>query len=528
MRTRWASLRFGVLAALAVLAVAVIAAGCGGGTSNASAGGSSGSSENEGKAQPGGTLRIADTAEPISLNPTTVDDNPSIHAVTQIVEPLFKANMEGEIEPWLAESAKPSADHKTWTVTLRKGVDFSNGKPMTAADVVFSLETVRKSALWGSMFEAIKSVRETSPDTVVITTSTPAAKLEGQLSLPFAGIVPNHFGGMSEKEFGNNPIGTGPFMLASWKRGETLTLEKNPHYWRKGEPLLDKVVFSVVPDVDSRTTQLRSGELDAIASPDWSQLASLESDSSLHVGTYAMGYLDALGLNLKNPLFQDPRVREAINLAIDREGIVSAALDGHGEPAGSWLTPALEDHDPSIKAPTQDIAKAKELVAEAVKEKGLTPTLTLSLITGDNFSNTASQIIQQNLEEIGLKVALQPLDESALISQLEAGKYDAYFLYLSSDIVDPSELASYYPATDAQFTSGKTAEVEKLAAQANAATNEGERRQLYYKMQEVVNKEKAFVTVDYRPFVWAMQSNVVGFDVNATGVPWLAEAGFTK
>ncbi|MBS1678400.1 MAG: ABC transporter substrate-binding protein [Actinobacteria bacterium] len=533
MKTRLVRMRFGVLLTALALAVGLVVAGCGGGGSTGggtTGGAASAGSEPEAKAKPGGTLTIADSGEALTLDPTKIIENNSIHVVTQVVEPLFKANMAGKIEPWLAKSMKVSPDHKTWTVTLRKGIDFSDGRPLTAADVVFSLHNVIKSEFWGFMFEGIAAVKETSPTTVVITTKKPNAKLEGPLSLPFAAaIIPKNFGGESEAEFAQKPIGTGPFVVASWKHGEALTLEKNPHYWKPGLPLLEKVVFENMPDVNSRTTQLRAGELSAMFAPDWSQISSLEADPNVHVGIYAMGMLDSLGLNMKEPLFKNPKVREAVSLAVNREGIITAALAGHGEPAGSWLPPVLEDHDASIKAPAQDLEKAKALLAEAVKEEGLDPSITLSTLSGDSYVGTASQVVQADLEEAGFKVGIQQLDESALIAQLQAGKYDAALGgALSSDIVDPSELASFWPATNALNTFGDTETVARLAEEASTATDESVRRQKYFEIQEAVDKEKALVTLDYHPFVWAMQSNVTGFDVNSTGVPWLAEAGFTE
>lgn len=533
-------LRFGALVAALALVIAIVVAGCGGGGTSSSSGSASGSagggeasdaaatSESEATAKPGGTLTLADFDEPISLNPFMVADILSSHAVTQMFEPLFKADVEGKLEPWLAESMKASPDRKTFTVTIRKGVKFSDGKPMTSADVVFSLETVRKSPVWGIMYGLVESVKATGPDTVVIKTSKPAAKLEGQLSLPFAAIVPKDFGGESEEEFAAHPIGTGPFAYASWKRGESLTFEKNKYYWKSGLPLLDKLVFEMVPDVNSRDSQLRANELDVVASPDWSQLPSMEADSSLHVGIYKASILDSLGLNMKQPLFQNEKIREAINLAIDREGIVKAALFEHGETAGSWLMPGLEFHDAAIKAPAQDIEKAKALVAEAVEE-GAEPTFQVSLLKGQTFTTTVAQIIQSNLGEVGFTVSLRPLDESAMNSVLPAGKYDAALGLLASNIVDPSELSAFYPATEGLYTfAGNSAEVAKLAAEATSAPSEKVRGQRYTEIQETVEDEKAMVTLDYRPFVWAMQSDVTGFQVGVTSDPWLGETGFTE
>ncbi len=508
-------------AALVVVSVAV--AGCGGGS-----GASSGGSGEEAAPSKGGTLQIADTSEAITLDPTTAIDNPSIHVLTQIMEPLFKANADGKIEPWLVTGSKQSADHRTWTFTLRPGVKFSNGQPLTAEDVVFSLDAARKSANWTSMYEAIASVKASSKSTVVVTTEKVVVGLPAELSLFASAIVPKDYAGMTQKEFGQHPIGTGPFELASWNRGQSLTLAPNPSYWREGEPYLSQVVFDSVPDVNSRTTQLRSGELDVMASPDWSQLKGLESTPDLHLGVYALGYLDFIALNQRTPLFKDKRVREAVNLSLDRDGILEAALHGYGETAGPWIQPPIEFHDDSIEPVPQDVAKAKALLAEAAKDTGVQPKLTLLFFSGDTYYNTVAQVVQQDLEAVGFNVDLQALDESTVISQISAGKYDAVLLYYSSDIVDPSEGGSIYVGTEAAFTGGPTEAVEKLTAEAGSELDEGKRRQLYYDVQREIADEQGVVTYDYRPFVWAMQGKVTGFQVNATGIPWLGETGFSE
>ena len=509
--------------AAALVAMSAVAAGCGGGS-----GTSSGDTGEAATPSKGGTLQIADTSEAITLDPTTAIDNPSIHVLTQIMEPLFRASADGKIEPWLVAGTKQSSDHRTWTFQLRPGVKFSNGRPLTAEDVVFSLDAARKSANWGSMYEAITDVEASSKSTVMVTTDKVVVGLPAELSLFGSAIVPKGYGGMTQKEFGQHPIGTGPFKFASWDRGQSLTLTRNPGYWRKGEPYLSQVVFDSVPDVNSRTTQLRGGELDVMASPDWSQLSGLEGTSGLHVGVYALGYLDFLALNQRTPLFGDKRVREAANLALDRDGILEAALHGYGETAGSWIQPPIEFHDASIKPVAQDVTKAKSLLAEAVEDTGVQPKLTLLFFSGDTYYNTVAQVVQQDLEAVGFKVELQSLDESTVISQISAGKYDAVLLYYSSDIVDPSEGGSIYVGTEAAFTGGPTAKVEKLTAEAGAELNEGKRRQLYYEVQREIAAEQGVLTYDYRPFVWAMQGDVTGFQVNATGIPWLGETGFSE
>ena len=510
-------LKKGVPAALVVAALAL--AGCGGG------GGDSGG-DTTAKPAAGGTLQVADNGEAISLTPTEAVDVGSIHVMTQINEALFRTNPDGEVEPWLVDSVKRSPDHLTWTFELHPGISFSNGQPLTAEDVVFSLETLRVSEAWTAMFEPIVSVRATSPTTVVVKTDRPVANLETELSVYGSGIVPKDYAGKSAKEFGGAPIGTGPFELASWKRGEALTLTRNPHYWRKGEPLLDEVVFNKVPEDTGRVAQLQGGQLDLVAQPPWSQIAALEGNPSLEVGTFAKAYSAYLILNLRKAPFDDPRMREAVDLALDREGIVDAAYNGYAETAGSFFAPSLRYHDDSIVPPAQDLKKAKQLVA-AASAGGPAPSLTMLLLTGDTATTTAAQIIQQNLEAIGIEAKLQPLDEATLISTLAEGEFDLSLLLYSSDIVDPSEQVGFYAATEGVFSGAKTAAVGKLGTQASSQFDESKAAAAYAKIQRLMTDEKGVVMFAYYPFVWAMQSNVAGFQLNPTGIPRFAEVGFS-
>lgn len=513
----------GVVALAAAVAFCLLAAGCG------SDGSSTGADGGDATAQSGGTLRIADVGEPASLNPFAPEsiDISSIRAIFQVVEPLFKTNADGEVEPWLVVDTKRSADGLTWTFELRDGVKFSNGKPMTAEDVVYSLDTVRKAENWAPMFQLVSSVSAPSPNTVVVKTTKPSASLEADLSLYAAGIVPKNFGGESAEQFGEHPIGTGPFKVVKWDRGQALTMERNAGYWKPEFPLLDKLVFNFVPDDNSRVAQVRSGQLDVAASPPWSQIAGLEQTPDLNVGIFALGYTDYMVVNVRTGLLSDPRAREAISLGIDRESIVDAALAGKGKPAGSWLNPSLKFHDSGIEPPQRDVAKAKQLLSEAIEETGGDASLKLVMVAGDTAYNTAGQVMQENLNEVGFDVSLQPLDEAAAITQLFSPKSELTLIYATSDIVDPSELIGNYIASEGVGAGVETEELEKIATAALSEEDEGKRRDLYYEAQQIIHEQNGLVSYDYRPFVFVTQDNVAGFNLNSTGIPWFAETGFS-
>jgi peptide/nickel transport system substrate-binding protein len=515
----------GLVALVALMVVsAVYVAGCGGSDSSSSS--SSSSSNSAGEAETGGTMRLSQGEEVASIEPLKSITPADINVVNSINEPLFKVNSEEKLVPWLVDSYQKSADQRVWTLHLKPGIEFSTGKPLTASDVVFTLEQARKSEFWEALLEGIQSVKASSPSTVVITNAKPAPELSVILSQWSFGVVPDNYGGVSEKQFAQHPVGTGPFMLTAWKPGETITLEKNPHYWRQGLPHLEKLVLQSVPDANSRVSQLRGGQLEAIMSPPWSQVDALESQPGIEVGHYPLGFVEYLTLNSRFPLFKNPRVREAVSLAIDREGIINAALNGEGKPAGAWVPPPIPDSNQNIKPDVQDVEKAKALLAEAVKE-GADPSFTLIYTNVESFWITAIQIVQQDLEEVGFKVQLQSLDSASWNEASISGEYDASAINFYGTVPSPAEMFGFYNSSEGDYSGADTSVTTKLASEAASEVDPKKRQEIWYEAQEILAKEKFFVPICYAPYLWAYQDKINGIPVGYTGIAQYAEAGFT-
>ncbi len=519
MRNRHSAAMGKGLLLIALFATCLLA-GCG------SNGDSTSDAQGGGKPTAGGVMSVAMAAEVQTLNPFEALDGPSINVLTQINESLFRTEQDGSVQPWLVQSFKTSSDHLTWTFDLQSGVRFSDGTPMTAEDVVFSLEAAAKSPLDIELLEPITKIRAASPSQVVVETSKPMADLTGLLTLYSTAIVPKNYGGATAKQFAQHPVGTGPYELAEWKQGQSLTLKANPGYWKKGFPLLEKIVVVAAPDDSNRISQLRAGGLNVIESPAWVQIQSLEQDSGVNVSEYALARVESLVFNVNSAVFSDRRVREAANLAIDRNAIVKTALVGHGQVAGSFFSAALPFTDKDIEAPEPDLAKARQLLEEASAD-GVKPTFNLNYVTGESYAGTAAQTIQQNLEEVGFTVSLQPLDLSALLGPMTEGKFDAAILgyYASSGVA--TQAAALYSGTGALFAGADTTKIGELGEEAAAELDPAKRQALYDEFQEEINRELNLIPLSYVPFVWAMQSDVAGFQVNRTGLPRFAEVGFT-
>lgn len=516
IRTSRVAGRFAAL--VLAVAAAVAANGCGGG--NATGGTTSGAPGD------GGVLRFALETAPSTLDPSQMVEKASLIVTQQVAEGLFEVEKNGQTVPDLASDVKTAPDGRTMTIDLRRGVTFSNGKPMTSKDVVFSLEQARKSPFNGSLYSSISAVEAPSSGTVVLKLKSAAPALVSALANYSAYIVPDNFGGLSEKEFGQAPIGTGPYAVASGQRGGDIELIPNSHYWKQTKPHFDEIVFTVATDENSRLQQLRSGDLDMSSATLIGTTTGLPPGSGVRIDETQQKIVNYLLLNQNYPLFKDPRVREAVNLAVDREGIIKTATDGKGQLGASFLPPSQTFFD-NAQPPARDVAKAKQLVAEATTD-GVDAEFTLRFYDFDGYSKLATQIIQQDMEEIGIDVKLQPLDEAALNELIAAGEYEAVVgIYLPS-ITDPVGLSTLYLSFFAPKSGQDAAALTQVADEAAVELNEERRNQLYVRLQEMMIEEEGLLVLNYQPEVYPAAEMVTGIEFDGVGDVLLRNAGFSR
>src|ERR1700735_5802618 len=340
--------RLSAAAALAV--VPLVLAGCGAAAGSGSSSGSGSGASGSSQPGAGGKLVIDRSNDAVSMNKTTTFDNSSIYVMEQIMEPLFTVSNNGKsVEPWLATGYTVSPNKLTYTIKLRSGVKSSNGQPMTAADVKFSIDQDNKtgSSGWGYINSAIKQVVAVNPATVQIDLKYAWAPILADLSLFSNGIIPNNYGGESETAFYNHPIGTGPFEWSVWKKGQYIKLVKNPHYWQPGKPYLDSVQFDVVPDASTRQLQLEGNQANIATFPAWSTFATLKSTPGITATAFPSTEIDYLTFNEKKAPFNDVHVRQAISDAITRTALVDAVLFGNGKAGNLLLMPGVPDSAPT-------------------------------------------------------------------------------------------------------------------------------------------------------------------------------------
>jgi len=512
-------------AALTVGCALAVLAGCGSGGSSAassSAGGTTSSSPaSAGTPVAGGNLVFANPQDAESLNQTNIFDNNSIWIIEQITQPLFTVTSNGKgVMPWLATGYTVSKNQLAYTITLRPGVKFSNGTPLTSKDVQFSLEqTMAASQGWGYIDSAIKSVTAPSADTVVVNLKYKWAPILADLALFANGIVPANFGGETAAAFWQAPIGTGPFKFDYWHKGSALKLIKNTDYWQPGKPYLDSVTWTDVPDDNTRQLQVTSGQAQIDQYPAWSTVAQLKSAPNVTLSLFPSTETTYLAFNEHVAPFQDVNVRRAISYAIDRTALVKAVLFGNGQPANSLFSPNVPYYDPSSGGLQYSMAAAKAALAKSSVPNGFTTTLLVP--TGNSDYATIATIVQSELKPLGIKVNIETLDPNTDNADFQSGKYDMSFSLWTMDIPDPDELATFglIPTSGSKsfFTFYSNPTVVKAVHAAEVTTAPTARQADYNTAQAQAASDAFMAFLYYSPYQYVESSNVHGFDVTPLG-----------
>ncbi|MFB7733926.1 ABC transporter substrate-binding protein [Streptomyces sp. NPDC056112] len=361
-----------------------------------------------------GSVVVGVASEPDTLSPLLgygKDGN------SKIFDGLLARDADMKLRPALASSLPQVGDGGlTYTYALRDGVKFSDGKPLTAADVVFTYRTIldaKTNNTARSELDAIKEVRADGDDKVVFTLKYPYAPFAGRTVLP---IVPRHIAGGQNPNtgsFNTKPVGTGPYVLTGWSKGEKLTFKANPGYWG-GEPKVKKVTIAIVKDDDVRATRLRSGDLDGAVLPP-NLAATFKGDKTKT--TYDAKSYDfrAVTLPQRNRVTGDRAIRQALDAAVDREAMVDKILDGAGRPAYG----PLPSDDPwfaeGIERP-QDLAKAKRTLDQAgwkagsggIRAKnGLRASFTLLYPSGDKVRQDHALAYASDAKKAGIEVKVE-------------------------------------------------------------------------------------------------------------------------
>lgn len=426
-----------------VLAIMLIVAACSDGEvkDNSKSTGNE-NEENTTENKSGGSLFLGTTAAPTLFNPYYSTDTSSSTIEGFIFSGLVTVDHDFNPEGDLAEDWEFTDDGLKWTFKLRENVKWHDGEDFTADDVVFSYNIPLHEDYVGPRglpFEIIEEVNKINDYTVEIILSEPYAPFI-TITAQFE-ILPEHILGdipiadLGTQRFNTKePIGTGPFKFKEWREGEYIELSANEDYFL-GKPKLDSVIYKIVPDMNTLMAQLQVGDINLMGvSPEYMETAkNLEEKGLIEVTSGPSNSWEYIGYNLRNELFQDKLVRQALTHAIDKEAIVQAILDGSGTVAHGPGSPANWSFNPDVPKFEYDPEEAKRKLKEAGWEPGADGTLekdgkkfefALKTTSANAIRQQIAEVAQQQLSEIGIKTTIEVLEWSAYVEETSPPKWN--------------------------------------------------------------------------------------------------------
>ena len=290
------------------------------------------------------TLRVAMPEDALTLDPIASSDNPSIWTELLIFDQLVRPSKDGtKLEPGLAEKWEVAPDGLSYTFTLRDA-RFANGDPVTAEDVVFSMQRAAgEKSDWARFFKPVTKYTVVDAKTIKMSLDKPFTPMLNNLALFSASILPKKEVEAKGEDFFKQPFGSGPFMVKAWNKGQDIDLLRNPHYWQQGKPAVGEADIQIINDDNTRVLKLKAGEIDAIIGVPFNQVAQLKHDPKLKVGVAPVFRIELVQLNTTKKPFDDQRVRQALNYAVDKQALVKGVLHGNGSVAVSSL-PVMAYH----------------------------------------------------------------------------------------------------------------------------------------------------------------------------------------
>jgi peptide/nickel transport system substrate-binding protein len=480
----------------------------------------------------GGKVRmsLADS-DVTSFDPIVPFDNMSIWTMLHVYDQLVRVGKDGRsVEPDAADTWKVSQDGKIWTFHIRNGIKFSDGSPLTAADAAFSLKrAVSKDSNFADSFGLFEDAAAPDASTLVVTLKKPWASFLAYASLYTASIVPEKLVTAQGKDFWEKPVGSGPYVLAEWVKNDHLTLKRNPGYWQKPYPYLDELRFDVLTDDNTRMLKLRSGELDIATNVPPNQVEALRKTKGLAVELFPQLRFDFIYYNHGRKPFDDLRVRQALNYALDRPAMLKAVMFGYGKVAASMLPPMLYWNE-QLKPYPHDVAKAKALMKEAGYANGFSTEILV--VAGDNQASQIATILKDAYREIGVDVKVTVLEAGAIRARRKASDFDMIKGYYTSDVIDPDELIAFgidsAGGAIAKWMNFKNEHLSALAAAANSEMNAKKREAMIHEVQKIASDQAAVIPLFYADNRTAIWDHVKDFRQLPTANYRLWEAWVSK
>ena len=473
-----------------------------------------------GQAEAAGVLTIGRREDSTTFDPIKTAQNVDFWVFMNIFDVLVRVDKSGtELQPGLAESWEISEDGLTYTFTMREA-SFSDGSPITAGDAAFTLLRIRddEESLWSDSYTVIDTAEATDDRTLVVTLKTPSAPFLSTLAMPGASIVSEAgLESMGAEAYAENPIASGAFTVAEWRRGDRVILEKNPNFWEADRVSLDGVEWISVPDDNTRMLNVQAGEMDAAIFVPFSRVAMLQQDPELNVHLEPSTREDHLLINHDHEPLGNVEVRQALDMAIDKQAIVDTVTFGLAEVANSYIPAgALYYNADNLERP-YDPEAAKQMLAEAGASD---LTLDYVIEAGNEVDEQIAIQIQQQLAQAGVTANLLKVDPSQSWNMLVDGEYDLAVNYWTNDILDPDQKTTFVLGHDTNMnymTRYENPEVKSLVEAARVEMDPAAREEMYVNLQKMAKDDVNWIDLYYSPYINVSRSNIENFYQNPLG-----------
>lgn len=484
----------------------------------------------------GGKMVYARYADSLFLDPVLNDANVDIWILTNLYDTLLQPTPDGKgVVPGLATAYTVSDDGLTFTLTLRQGTKFSDGSSITADDVKWNLDRARnpKEGIWNFILESVNSVEIKDPQTIALHLKHPDPTLAAGLATFNTAILPMKLfeatpGATDDdkaKAFAEHPVGSGPFMFDSWQRGTQMVIKRNPYYWQMGAdgkplPYLDEVDFPIIPDDATRILKLQAGEVDGAELIPYARVHELQADPNLNMALFPSTKVEFITMNVRPKLtdgstniLADPKVRQALNYAVDKPALIKVVTFDVGKPTVSYMssaTPLVYDNGPAYP---YDPAKAKDLLkAAGVPDGAEIHSLALA---GSADETAILSTLQQMWGAVGVKLVIDQVDNATRTAKYRAGDFQMRCSLWTDDIADPSELTSYaadFRNIQSLHSGYENKDIENWYDAGQKEPDPAKRSDIYKQIQQAYMTDAPIIFLYQSPYPVALKKSVKGFN----------------
>ena len=456
----------------------------------------------------GGSVVVGIQQDIDSLDPHKAVAAGTSELLFNIYEGLVKPDKDGNLVPAVASDYKLSEDGKVYTFTLREGIKFHNGNPVTVEDIVYSvkrsaglLDKVDKAIVVQTALQNISSVKALDDKTIEVTLKTSDTELLGYMT--FA-IIPEGY-----EEIATKPVGTGPFKFVSYTAGRNLVIENNKDYWGN-KAYLDKVEFKIVEKSETAMAELQAGTIDMYPYLTIDQAQQLKTNFNIQIGN--MNLIQGLFLNNAVKPFDDERVRQALCYAIDRQAILDMVAGGEGTVIGSGMFAGFKKYfdDSLTNYYPVDLNKAKSLLAEAGYPNGFEFTITVP--SNYQYHVDTTQVIVEQLKQVGITAKIKTVEWANWLSEVYSGRnYDATVIGLDANLAASDVFSRYHSTAKNNFINFNNAEFDRIYEKALASTLDTEKVKDYKELQSILTKDAASVYLADPALMVALNKDLAGY-----------------